>query len=68
VANIPCVFARRREDHGDRTIDPMGTPTPAKQVEKGKNQAKGARVKGAARGAAKGWAEHGVLFPGLRNP
>jgi hypothetical protein len=36
------------------SIDPMGPPTPVAQVEKGENQAKGARVGGAARGAAGG--------------
>jgi hypothetical protein len=36
------------------SIDPMGPPTPAQQVEKGGNEAKGSRVKGAARGAAGG--------------
>jgi hypothetical protein len=36
------------------SIDPMGPATSAQQVEKGDNQAKGARVKGAAGGAAGG--------------
>jgi hypothetical protein len=36
------------------SIDPMGPPTPVQQVEKGDNQAKGARLGGAARGAAGG--------------
>jgi hypothetical protein len=36
------------------SIDPMGPPTPVQQVEKADNQAKGARVGGAARGAAGG--------------
>jgi hypothetical protein len=36
------------------SIDPMGPPTPVQQVEKGENEAKGSRVKGAARGAVGG--------------
>ena len=36
------------------SIDPFGPPTPVQQVEKGENQAKGARVKGATRGAVGG--------------
>jgi osmotically-inducible protein OsmY len=36
------------------SIDPMGPPTPVQQVEKGENEAKGSRLKGAGRGALGG--------------
>jgi hypothetical protein len=36
------------------SIDPMGPPTPVQQVEKGENEAKGSRVRGAGRGALGG--------------
>jgi hypothetical protein len=36
------------------SIDPMGPATAVQQVEKGENEAKGSRVKGAARGAVGG--------------
>jgi hypothetical protein len=36
------------------SIDPMGPPTPVQQVEKGANEGKGSRVRGAGRGALGG--------------
>jgi hypothetical protein len=36
------------------SIDPMGPATAVQQVEKGENEAKGSRLKGAGRGAAGG--------------
>jgi hypothetical protein len=42
------------------SIDPMGPPTPVQQVEKGENEAKGSRLKGAGRGALGGAVVGGI--------
>jgi hypothetical protein len=42
------------------SIDPMGPPTPVEQVEKGENEAKGSRLKGAGRGALGGAVVGGI--------
>ncbi len=45
---------------GQTSIDPMGPPTPVQQVEKGENEAKGSRLKGAGRGALGGAVVGGI--------